>query len=1011
MRLSPVVFSILLLGAEVCAQSTTGNLVGTVTDSSGALMSGVTVVATDVATNNSRTVTTNDSGVYSISNLSAGTYHVEFRKEGFKKPQATVALRVNETRRVDVSMEVGQINQVVDVQGTFPLLQKDTSALGYVIEEREIQLYPVPGRQLESFLKLFPGVVPSAPNSHLSSRGGVNSGGMDEHYLSMLIDGIDNMDPVIRNFSYKPSLEFIEAIRLEQNGYSAEFGRNAGAVINLTTKSGTNAWHWTAWHYFRNDNLDARNYFAAPGAPKPPLIRNQSGATLGGPLKTNKTFFFGGIEILRQKTGQVRLATVPTELMRQGNLSEMPGVFVDPVAQLPFPGNIIPDSRIHPLAREVLSAIPHPDKSGSSGNKTENANRIENGYDISGRVDHRLSAGTHVMGRYSRAVGRVLDPFRGETTNPSTFSNFGQTSDRFRTNIALAMTSLKGQNIVNEFRVGFSRFAQPQLPTNPGTPGQQPLMGFVKAFLAFSVSSFDPFGSGVEFKRAVNVYNYTDSITYVQGKHQFRFGADARRYLFNAYNVNPNQLVFSGARTAIAGNNLSGNGMADFLLGLPFQVVTFNGDPGGNTRKFEFASYAEDDWKVTSRFTLNYGLRWEYYGRITEKTNKQALWIADCNCMQTARQDLRPGLVDEDMNNFAPRLGFAWRPVGDRTVIRASSGIFYDSDMRHNTEFFSNPDFFFTREYRSPVSLSDPFNTSSVGSTLRPNTLEMKFRDTYAEHWNLNVQREIAKGILAEVAYVGNHTVKARRLRNLAQPIGTTVPYPEYAAINLFEQAGSSNYNALQLRVERRFADGFGFLSSYTWGHAIDDRPGQGAGPIQDNYNLRAERGNADFDVRHNWVVSGSYEIPFGKGKPWGGWSLNAISTAQSGRPFTVTMLPSLTFIGTRPNATGIHWKPADQTPLQWFNPAAFSFAPPGGVGTHGRNTLTGPGLYNLDLSLNKTQRIGTGQIQFRADFFNVFNHPNFGLPNNVFLGPSLGLVTSTSSPERQIQFGVKLGF
>jgi len=996
----------------VCAQSTTGTVVGTVTDSSGALVPGVSIVATDVRTNYSRPATTNESGTYSIPSLPAGKYRVEFRKERFKKAQAEIELGANETHRVNVPMTVGEISESVEVQGIFPLLQKDTSALGYVIGEREIQEYPIGGRQLENFLKLLPGIVQSAPNSHLSNRGGVNGGGVDEHYLSVLVDGIDDIDPVIRNFSYKPPLEFVEGIRLEQSGYPAEFGRNAGAVVNVTTRSGTNVLHGGAWEYFRNDNLDARNYFAPADSSKPPLIRNQFGGTLGGPIKTDKTFFFAGFEILRQKTGLSRLATVPTELMRQGNFTEVAARFIDPTTNQPFPGNVIPDFRINPLAREVLAAIPHPDKPGLSGNKTETANRIENAYDFSGRVDHQWTAATRLMGRYSTSVAHVLDPFRTETTNASNLSEFGQTADRFRTNISLAVSSIKGQNIVNEFRAGYNRFRQPQLPTNPGTPGQRPLMGFVKAFLVFDIGGFDQFGSSAEFKRAVNVYNYTDSVTYIQGKHQFRFGADVRRYLFNAYNVNPNQLRFTGARTSGGGN--LGYPMADFLLGLPAQFITFDGDPGGNTRKLEFASYAEDDWKMTSRFTVNYGLRWEYYGRITEKTNKQSLWVAECNCMRTAREGLPPGLVDGDFNNFAPRLGFAWRPFGERTVIRASSGIFYDNDMRHNTEFFANPPFFFTQEYNSPVSLSDPFNTSSVASTSRPNTLEKKFRDTYAEQWNLNVQREVVAGIFAEVAYVGNHTVKARRLRNLDQPLGGVLPYPGYASISLFEQAGSSNYNALQVRVERRFSDGFGFLSSYTWGHAIDDRPGQGGGASQNYYNLRAERGNADFDIRHNWVVSGSYNLPFRQGKGWGGWSLNAISTVQSGRPFTVTMLPPLFQVGTRPNVVpGVNWKPVTQGPAQWFNPAAFGFVVPNlGIGTLGRNTLTGPGLNNLDLSVSKKQRLGSdAQMQFRAEFFNILDHTNFGLPNSVFTGPAFGAITSTSSPERQIQFGIKLGF
>jgi len=618
------------------------------------------------------------------------------------------------------------------------------------------------------------------------------------------------------------------------------------------------------------------------------------------------------------------------------------------------------------------------------------------------------------MGRYSTSVTHVLDPFRTETTNASNLSEFGQTADRFRTNIGIALTTVKGQNLVNELRVGFNRFRQPQLPTNPGTPGQQPLMGFVKTFLNFRVgSSLDPWGSNAEFKRAVNVYNYVDNVTWIRGNHKVKFGADARRYLFNAYNVNPNLLIFSGARTAVPGAAApTGSDMADFLLGLPAQVVSFDGDPAGNTRKFEFATYVQDDWRVAPHLTVNAGLRWEFFGRITEKRNKQSFWAPDCNCMRVAGIDATPGLVDSDFNNFAPRLGFAWRPFGERTVLRAASGIFYDSDMRHNAEIFSNPPFFFTREYASPVSLSDPFTAAGVSSTLRPNTFDKKFRDTYAEQWSLSIQHEIVPNVLAEVAYIGNHSVKARRLRNINQPVNGALPYPGFASIVLFEQAGSSNYNALQVRAERRFSKGLGFTSAYTWSHAIDDRPGQGGGVSQDNYNMRAERGNADFDVRHRWVATGMYTLPFGAGKPWGGWNLSAISTLQSGRPFTVTLPFPFSLFGSRPNVVpGVDWRPLNQTADQWINPAAFSFPANGAPGNLGRNTLTGPAFYNLDLSLLKSHRFGnSGQVALRADLFNVLNHPNLGLPNNA-LGSSLGLISATSASERQIQFGIKLGF
>jgi outer membrane receptor protein involved in Fe transport len=995
MRLTSVLFLIFVFAPVVSAQSTTGTLVGTVSDPSGLPVPGVSVVAIDSATNLRREATTNDSGVYTISILNPGAYHLSFEKAPFKVAYADLELRANDTQRLDVPMAIGPLTDRVDVQSQVSPLQTDTSSISGVVGQRQVLRLPSNGRNIDSFIQLLVGASRAASNSHLSSRGGLNIDGVDEHYQSYFLDGADNVDPVIRNFSYRPSIDGVLEVRVEESGYRAELGRNGGAVVNVITKSGTNDWHVSMWEFIRNDNFDARNFFAVPGADKPPLNRNQFGGTIGGPLKRDKTFVFGWFEGLRQKTGQVRRATVPTEKMRLGDLSEINGP-------------TIPESQIHPVARDVLRAYPLPNRTGTTLNRTEVANRIEDDNNYSVRIDHQLMAATRLTGRYSGSVTRVVDPFRSETGAPVNLSVFGQTADRFRTNIGISAVTVVAPNLVNEFRASFNRFRQPLKPLNPGTSALQPLMGFVKAFPTFNLPLWDAAGSGAEFRRASNVYNYIDNISYARGTHQYKFGADVRRYLFNGYNSPTNMFNF---------NNQGSAGIVDFFRGLPSTVISFDGFPGGNTRKFEFAAYVQDDWKVGPTLTVNYGLRWEFYGRMTEKRNKQSFFVAECKCMKIAGIDASEGLVKNDFNNFAPRLGFAWRPFGDRVVIRASSGIFYDNDMRHNTEVFANPPFFFTEEFNagsSSPTFDNPFPETGSVSTLRPSTFEENFRDTYAEHWNLNVQYELAKDLLASVSYVGNHTVKGRRLRNLNQieSGSTTPPYPDFHTINLFEQAGSSNYNALQVQVDRRFSRGFGFLSSYTWGHAIDDRPGQGGGPTQDYYNMRADRGDSDFDVRHTWTVSGMLDLPFGAGKPWGGWSVNAVSTAQSGRPFTVTLFPVFTFVGARPDVVpGVDWRPVDQNPNEWINAAAFRFPASGPFGNLGRNTLRGPGLYNLDLSLVKTQRFRDAvDLQLRAEFFNVLNHPNFGLPNGVVVS-SLGTIAATATPERQIQFGVKLGF
>ena len=551
------------MATSAWSQAITGTMLGTVSDQSGALLPSVSITVTNEETGLKRNALSNDSGNYSITNLPVGVYRVEAELAGFRKEaRSGIELQVDQRARINFQMAIGEITETVDVNVGAPLVQTDDAFVGSVIDEERITRLPLNGRQFELLAQLLPGVVLPAPGSHLGARGGFNVAGMDEHYNSFFLDGIDNVDPIIRNFSFRPSVELIEEFKVQENGGNAEFGRNAGAVINVTTKSGTNAFHGSAWEFIRNDKLDARNYFAPTGTPKPPLIRNQFGATLGGPLRENRTFFFGAYEGLRQKAGTARRASVPTERMRAGDLSELGGTIRDPLTGLVFAGNIIPADRIHPLSREVIQAYPLPNLPGIRGNRAETGSKIEDGDDVSFKIDHQLFDSTRMSGRYSYSTTRVLDPFRLESGGGVNLSNFGQTADRLRTNVGLGFITTIGSNFVNEFRAGYNRFKQPQLPVNKGTPGQERLMGFEKAFLAYNITGFDPLGSGSEFKRAVNVYNYIENASFTVGNHQFKSGIDLRRYLFNSYAINPNLFLFTGLR--------SGNGLSDFLLGHPF---------------------------------------------------------------------------------------------------------------------------------------------------------------------------------------------------------------------------------------------------------------------------------------------------------------------------------------------------------------------------------------------------------------------------------------------------------
>ena len=1073
------------LSAGGFSQNRAGTIHGTVTDPDGAVVPGVEITVTNTDTNRERIAFTNDSGNYSITSLPVGPYRIRASRNDFQTfTIEDITLHVDDLRRENITLQIGSPTEVVNVIAETSLLQSDESSIGTVIDRQKIAELPLNGRRSGDLLQLAPGVVTPAQGSELASRGGSNVGGMDENTTSYFLDGLDNGDPVLRSRSFQAPVDLIQEFKVEESAYAAEFGRNAGAVVNVTTRSGTNELHGSVWEFIRNDNLDARNYFATSEFPKPDLIRNQFGIALGGPIARDRTFVFVLYEGIREKRGETRRATVPTLAMRNGDFSELldptrpgppdvlgrqfpTGTLFDPrttrfvngsFVRDPYfdafgvPSNIIPSSEWHPITRNAILAYPVPNFTDPDplanplvGNRIEIANHIEDVDDVSLRFDHQLLENTQVMFRYSFSNARVEDPFRTEAARTDILlKDFGQTSDRIRTNTGIGFTSILGPSMVHEFRMGYNRFKQPLSPVRDIPPEQIPVSGFVQSFLGFSPGgNASPIGSGSDFFRVVNVYNYVDQLTWVRGNHIWKFGIDVRRYLFNAFSATPNQFFFVGARTAQIiplppGPGVppglpepgGGNGVADMLLGFPVATINSDGNPYGNTRKTELAGYFQDDWKASGTLTLNYGLRWEWYGRVLENIDKQSNWDPACGCIVVAGVDASRQMVEDDLNNFAPRFGLAYRPLdSQRTVIRGGFGIFYDNEQRHNFSQFANPPFFETEifeaanPYFPDLTMDNPFPAGAAGP-LAPRAIPIDYRDTYAEHWNISLQHEIVSGIVLDIAYVGNHVVKMQRTRNVNQPIqpipGLPRPNTGFGPILLFEQAGNSNYHSLQARLEQRFRNGLTFISSYTWGHAIDDRPAEGNASFrgfQNAYDAKSERGDSDFDVRHRYSLSWIYELPGTgleglAGDILDGWAVNGIMIAQSGRPFSIWLPAS----SLRPDVVpGVDPVPSDQGPDNWINPAAFTTPAFGEFGTLGRNTLRGPGLFNLDFSVSRKFPLNDARsLQFRAEFFNLTNHPNFGLPDPNFSGQptsTFGIIGSTVTPARQIQFGLRYDF
>jgi Carboxypeptidase regulatory-like domain/TonB dependent receptor-like, beta-barrel len=1031
--LTVIVFGTLV---PLAAQTLTGRLVGTATDPDGLPVPGVVVHVVKDDTGFAPPDTETDSqGGYAVPGLPVGTYSITVESPGFRTDQRRVTIEVGRSQRVNFSLVIGA-GETIEVVAPSPLLQTDSAQISTVMRARAITALPNNGGDFVKLAQAAGGVVTAAPGSELENRGGFNAAGMDENTNSFFTDGFDNNDPGVRNVSFRPPLDTIEEYTIVQSTYNAEFGRNAGAVINLVTRSGTNDWHGSLAEDLRNDNLDALNFFAPSDLPEPDLIRNQFAATVGGPIVENRTFIFAGYEGIREKRGEVHRATVPTTLMRTGDFSELlPAIqLMNPYTgfTVPYSGNIIPQSDWDPtgIGPAVLNDFPDPNTTGQgpfgiSGNRIEIANHIQNADTFTLRGDHALLENTQLLARFSISNVDTIDPFRTDTGGASQLSGFGQTNDITSTNAVIGLSTAFGSSLLHEFRVGYNRFRQEQIPLTSLPAEQQPVAGYVKNYLSFVFSDASTIGSGGLFSRVANVFNYIDQWSWQIPGHQLKTGVDVRRYQFNAGSARPNTFVFLGymtgtpSPTAPPPGLIPASGLADLLLGFPVVTVSSDGDPEGHSRKTEIGAYVQDDWRVTPSLTLTYGIRWEWYGRITETDDKQSTWDAMCDCMLLAGVDTSRQLVKDDWNNFAPRFGFAWRPFGDAsTVIRGGGGIYYDSEQRHNYFQIANTPFFDTLQYQAlGLMMADPFPSPGPSAPLSPAALEQDMRDTYFEHWSLSVQEPLGPDTMVELAYIGNHGVGLQRNRdvNYSPYPGIPRPYLNWGPIRYSEQAASSIYHSFQARLERRFSDRLGFLGTYTWGHSIDDRPGQGAASVrsfQNHFDPGADRADSDFDVRHRATVSLMYDLPTTRydgplGQVLNGWALNSIITLQSGRPFTVYMAGS----NIRPDRVmGEDPGVQDPGPDNWIDAAAFT--PPSGLyGDVGRNTLRGPGLQTVDLAAVKGFEVGENRLEFRTEFFNLLNHPNFGLPNPDFTSPAFGTISATVTPGREIQFGLRYGF
>jgi len=1034
--------SILLASASLYGQSTRGSIGGQITDAARKPVSGAAVALVNQETNKKRTTVSGPQGDFLLTLLDPGTYRLEVDAPGYRPHVQDLVLDLNQEIRVDVPLLPGKTTEQVNVTATRGLLRTDSATVGGVIDNRQVQGLPLDGRDFYELSLLLPGVVPAAEGSAASVRGSfaININGAREDSNDFLLDGVYNGDPKLNGTAVSPPVDAVREFEVLSSTYDASFGRNGGGQISVLLRSGGNQFHGTAYEFFRNAIFDARNYFAPSDIPAPQDQRNQFGGSLGGPIVPNRTFFFTDYQGTRDSTGITQVTNVPTLAERTGDFSQSSLPAIDPTTGAPFPNNKIPSYYLDATGLAIAALYPAPNRDVPNQNYVSSPDgRVrDDHFDL--RLDHALAPSSQLTFHYSFDDQSLFEPFTGPSF--PLVPGYGDNVPSRAQNAMLAETHVFTPALLNEIRAGFDRvslgvFQQdigqnvnaqvglPQISTNPRDFGLS----------SISVTGFSPLGdeSNNPQHGTTNVYQLTDNLTYVHGRHLAKFGVDLRILQQNAYrDVESRGFIdFLGLFT--------GNALEELLLGLATDsgVATLNNPEHLRTHSYNF--FANDNWRVRPNLTLTLGLRYEYNSPAVDAQNHANLYDqATQTLVPVGTGGMPRGGYLPDRNNFAPRLGLAWTPAGSpHTVVRAGYGIYYDQSSLAPGEglYFSPPYFNFNVYYplgpTAPLLLSNPFpNNFPLPTPSSALAFQRDLRTPYVQQWNVNVERALGGRRMIEIGYVGSKGTGLIGARDINQPPPTPAatyqrPVAAFADIELMESNRNSIYHSLQARFEQHLDFGLSLLASYTFAKSIDNGSSffSSAGDPnfpQDSYDLRAERGLSNFDVRQRFVASYAYDLPFRKSSRWlKGWQTFGILQFQTGQPFTVSLLPdddnsntgidSLGFgANDRPNVVG-NPRLSNPTANEWFNTSAFVIPPYGTFGNSGRNTVEGPGMATVDLSLVKNTTIRErATVQFRVETFNVLNHTNYGLPDNFIGSPTFGQILSAGNP-RRLQLGLKL--
>lgn len=1062
-----VLFVSAVLGA---AQSSSSRIAGTVRDSSGAIVPEASVKVTNNATGVSWNTRTNGSGEYIFPSLPAGDYSVNVTHSGFETTAINHAqLEVLQTASIDVVLKAGAVSETVTVEDTPTLMQMQTSDLGSVITAEQIEAIPLNGRDILQLATLSPGVntfysTQAAPTRGAQSFQGANFLGgtqnvgttitvsVSREYSSQYrIDGINITNPLVGQITVMPSPDDIQEFKTEIGTAPAAF--SSPQSINMITKGGANVFHGALYDYLRNDALDTKNYFLQTGQ-KAPLRFNQFGTTMSGPIVHNRAFFFLGYEGLRSHMPAIVFADVPTDSMLGGNFdySGAPTIYdynaADPSASTPFPNNTIPSNRISSFATAFNQFLPHQNFTGSGALSVYNfRTTLNNPYDNdqgTGRVDFALSDRDRMYGRYTYSTSY--------NDSPGIMPLYGLRYPYSGSNLAVEETHTFNQNLLNVARFGYTTSSlsvtqEGAYGTNyvselglqnlaGGTDPQQ--FGLPTVIITDLGATYGPPNGSSPRGGDWKLWEATDQLTWLRKNHTFQAGLDFQHNNYNVTNPTASRGFFEFLPyfTGEGGTN-GGIGLADYLLGLPVFALGDNGDSYQELHWTDYELYVQDDWRVRKNLTLNLGLRYSYATAPEDLLNKQSYFDFSCPCVVTADSGkISNGIYTMPKNNFAPRIGAAWDPYGNnKTAVRAAYGIYYTIDEQAGSNFVrNNPPYYgfqFITNTPNPVPITSLFPpaTGPTPATFFLFTVDPHQKTEAYQQWNLSVQQELQRDLSLQISYVGGHgTHLARRVNANQAVLGTTPiqsrrPLPQFGDILAQINVSSSNYDALQASLTKTMRNGFTITSSYAYANGFDYATDPGSAN-QNRLDPKAEYGPSDFLVKNRFVFSGIWDLPMGRGhylrsgSSWGdqllgGWQISSIVLLQGGTPLTITsnnLTDTGGFINTRANTTCNGNLPKSQRTLtEFFNTSCFSQPPNNTFGNSRRGSITGPGLNNTDLNFRKTTELaGKVNLRFDAQFFNIFNHPQFNAPDTGVSDPSFGRVASALAG-RNVQLSLKL--